>query len=195
MNITARFRPRTQSFTAGQEIPVSTAGQFLHILSAADPVQVSIDDGEFITLTQGQGVETNFQKLRIKSATAQSIQWVTGAGRFVDAAANVNVSTSATVAPGNTLDNGGDVSLIAGAGPGATTAIRGADANALTVIIKADAANTETVRIGTTGVNSSQGYPLAPGESVALSTTAAIAGYNPSTTDAQNVHVLPVRDL
>jgi len=50
------------------------------------------------------------------------------------------------------------------------------------------------VRIGTTGVAAATGYPLEPGETLVISTTAAISGYNADAA-AQNIHVLPLRTI
>lgn len=195
----------TLTLGAGGVQEVQATGKFWYVYAATGTVGLRFDGGDLIYREQSQGgsipnINANAQgirstRLRVSSATAQTVTLSFSDSPIQNDRDDVSVVTTASITPGNTLDNGGDVSLLAGAGPGATTAIRGADANALTITVKADIANTETVRVGTTGVGAAQGYPLEPGESVSLSTTAAIAGYNPSTTTAQNVHVLPVRHV
>jgi len=188
---------RSYSFVLLANAPQSmdVPGNFFRIksASAAASVSVQVGTGPFTSLDEGDAIKferSEFGRLTVKSTVAQTVVIIAGFGTMFDDSQAVSVTASATIAPGNTLDNGGDVSLLAVA----STAIRGADASALAVTIKADIANTATVRIGTTGVGAAGGYPLEPGESVTIATTAAIAGYNPNVA-AQNVHVLPVRNV
>lgn len=190
---------QTITLLAGGQQEIQTTGKFYYIYSASasGAVGLRFSGGETISRVAGQGAEVppGARSVIVSSVLAQTIVILFTDFQFQNDQVSVAVTSSATIAPGNTLDNGGDVSLLSGAGPGASTAIRAADANALSVTVKADVSNTETVRIGTTGVGAAGGYPLAPGESVTIATTAALAGYNPSTTTAQNVHVLPVRQV
>lgn len=180
-----------------QEIPFIGRYFYVYSASASGTVGLRFAGGDTIyrEASQGGEVTPGARSVRVSSVLAQTIVLIFQDSPIQNDVDNVAVAVTANVTPGNTLDNGGDVSLVAGAGPGATTTIRAADANALSVLVKADIANTETVRVGTTGVGAATGYPLDPGESVSISSTALIAGYNPSTTTAQNVHVLPVRQV
>jgi hypothetical protein len=189
------------SFTfagAGEESRDIPAGNHVRILEATGDVYLAINNGPFRRRTQGwaETVEPGgapITKITVKSLIAQSI--LIGAGRGeTDDGETLNVNVTATVTPGNTIGAGGDVALPAGVG-GATTLVSAADATALTVLLKADIANTETIRVGGAGVGAAGGYPLEPGESVSLSTTAAIWAYNPSAVAAQNIHVLPMRSV
>lgn len=84
---------------------------------------------------------------------------------------NVAVSTPAS----DSVETEPDVTI-----SGVTNATRdviiAANANRTRVIITALAANDQTVRIGGADVDADEGIPLAPGESVALATTAQIEG-------------------
>lgn len=183
----------TLAVNAQQSIDVS--GNFFRIVSASAGVKLSVQmgTGPYTPMDAGNAIKlerTEFTRLTVKSSVAQTVVIVAGYGTMYDDQQSVSVTSSATITPGNTLDNGGDVSLVALA----TTAVRAADAKQLAVIIKADIANTATIRVGTTAVGAAKGYPLEPGESVTIATTAAIAAYNPDAA-AQNVHVLPVRNV
>jgi len=188
---------RSYSLTLAVNAPqsIDAQGNFFRIVSASASATVSVqmDTGPYTPMEAGNAIKLErgeFGRLTLKSAVAQTVVIVAGFGTMYDDQQAVTVNANATVAPGNTLDNGGDVSLAATA----TTSVRAADANQLAVIIKADIANTATIRVGTTAVGAAQGYPLEPGESVTIATTAAIAAYNPDAA-AQNVHVLPVRNI
>jgi hypothetical protein len=91
-----------------------------------------------------------------------------------DGRATANVNVTATVAAGNTLNNGGDVSALAGA----ATQLLAADASRTYALICNVSTNTLTVRIGSSAVAAATGVPLEPGETLALATTAAIYAYN-----------------
>ncbi|MBL1277449.1 MAG: hypothetical protein COB30_015315 [Ectothiorhodospiraceae bacterium] len=178
---------------ASQKIDVP--GDFFRIksASASSAVLVQVGTGPFTSLDEGEAIKferNEFSQLTIKSAVAQTVVLIIGYGVMFDDSPVVSVVGTVSMEPANTLDNGGDVSLLAAA----ETAIRAADASVLSVVVKADIANTVAVRIGTTGVAAATGYPLEPGETLVISTTAAISGYNADAA-AQNIHVLPLRTI
>jgi hypothetical protein len=175
-----QFRPRSETLQAGAILPVSTKGAFFHLIAAANSIEVSVDDGEYITITQGQGFETEFKKLHIKSATTQAVSWVTGAGRFVDSADNVNVTTSATVAAGNTYTPKNDVTVLAGS----TANLISATVGRLSITITNPTSNSNDFRLGVPlNVGAGKGDILEPGDSITLAYDGALDAYNSGATD------------
>lgn len=187
---------RSYSYTlgAGQVQQQNVPGRHFRVLESTGALYVSFNNGPEVKFLAGQGVTFDsapFVEIRLRSLVAQSVLVVAGEGEYHDANENISVTSSATIAPGNTLPVGGDVSVAAIS----SVVISAAVASNLAVIIKADIANTETVRVGGSGVGAAGGYPLEPGESMTIATTAIIAAYNPSATVAQNIHVLPIRNI
>lgn len=89
--------------------------------------------------------------------------------------------TEVDLTKANTYVSNNDVAMIAGA----TTVIQGANILRRVVYITNLAANLATLRIsGNAAIN--RGTPLAPGETLIITTTAGIVGYNPGAVD-QNV--------
>lgn len=192
------FRTYTVALVANQESGFGVDGNMYAVIESTNEFTLTLDDSNRLAKqVAGMGgvFESEYNKVTLLSAVNQTVTLILGYGTFLDARATLTATINSVVGAANTLDTGGDVSLAPGTTAGLTSTIRAADASALTVIVKAAVTNTETVRVGGTGTGAGQGYPLDPGESVSLSTTAEIAGYNPSNTTAQTVSVLPVRGV
>lgn len=181
-NNSVQFRPRAESLQANVVYPLNSEGNFFHLVSATSSLQISVNDGEYITITQGQGIETQqpFRKLQIKSAAAQSVKWVTGFGRFRDNAQNVNVTTSATIDPANTYTPAADVTVLAGS----SANLIGSNAGRRALTITNPTSNSNTFRLGVPlNVGANKGDILEPGDTITMATTAAIDAYNTGATD------------
>lgn len=156
-------------------------GDYFHVLIApVDDLQVRFDNGEQVPVFKGLGFRRYYRDIELESATGQAVVVLVGFGTVADARAAANVNVTSNVEPGNTVKDGGDVSVTA------VTAVEllAADADRLYALIKNVSSNTITVRIGTSAVAAATGVPLEPGETLPYATTAAIYAYNPHATDA-----------
>jgi hypothetical protein len=177
-NVAPRDRGMTPirvTLTAGVEQRFGINGDYVHVITApVTDLQVRFDDGELVPMYEGVGFRRYYREISLYSATGQSVIVLAGFGSVFDGRATANVNVTATVAAGNTLNNGGDVSALAGA----ATQLLAADASRTYALICNVSTNTLTVRIGSSAVAAATGVPLEPGETLALATTAAIYAYN-----------------
>lgn len=165
-------------FTLAAGVPKSWPinGDYFHVLTApVDDLIVRFDSGEPVPVFKGLGFRRYYRDVQLESATGQAVVVLVGFGTVADARASANVDVTANVQPGNTLNNGGDVSCAAGA----ATQLLAADADRLYALIKNVSSNTVTVRIGNATVAAATGCPLEPGETLPIATTAAIYAWNP----------------
>lgn len=152
-------------------------GDYIHIMTA--PVQdliVRFDDGEPVTMYEGMGFRRYYRSVTFESATGQTIVVLCGFGSVFDGRATANVNVTATVAAGNTLRKGADVSCASGA----ATLLLAADSARLDAYVMNPSTNTVTVRVGPSNVDASSGIPLEPGMCLPISTTAAVYAYQAS---------------
>lgn len=168
------------SFTFGGagEQSVDVEGDWIQVHSS-DPAGagIRVNDGKRGTWYEGQGRRVHYERVSIYSSIAQTVVLLLGFGHASDARATANVNVDATIAAGNTLDNGGDVSCTGGA----TTQLLAADTARKYALIKNVSTNTITVRVGGAAVGAATGTPLEPGETLPMATTAAIFAYAPTT--------------
>lgn len=97
--------------------------------------------------------------------------------------------SSVSLTKNDTFDSLADVSLLAGA----NTQILAADTTRVEAIITNLTANTQKFRIGDAGAAAANGVELSPGQTIVLTTTAAIHGWNPGA-GAESVSVAVVKD-
>lgn len=191
--------PRQYTLTFGgagsQEIKAQGLSCVILSVSSAD-VYLTIDSGSELKKGAGQGVNlgagaTPFNRFTVRSTVAQTVLVEVADVPQPDNQEAVAVSVTANVAAGNDLDNGGDVSV-----PATSSAVLlAADAGyRLAALIRNPSSNTETIRIGKTGVGAASGYPLEPGDAVAIAYDGAIYAYNPGAT-AQSVSALGIRSI
>lgn len=162
-------------------------GNFLRLLTADNPVKVEyVRSGTIIEHETADGVRAGyggrpprregqpraFDEVRVTSATAQTVELLILQG---EADYQRSVGTVTTTRGAGYTDSV-DVSM----GAGVRTAIVAANAARRRVHISNLAAGAATLRIGGSATaNATRGTPLAPGETITLETTAAIAGWNP----------------
>lgn len=106
-----------------------------------------------------------------------------------EALASITVSGTVTATKPSVLDSLTDVSLLAAA----TTQILAADVTRYEAIITNLTANTVTFRIGDSGADATNGVELAPGQTIILTTTDAIHGFN-ATAGAESISVVVIKD-
>lgn len=176
----------TIAFGAGQQVRLP-GGNFLRLLTANNPVKVEyVRAGTILEHETADGVLAGyggrpprregqpraFDEVRVTSATAQTVELLILQGE-ADYQRSVG---SVTVTRGAGYTDAVDVSMAAGA----RTAIVAANAARRRVHITNLAAGAATLRIGGSATAAAnRGTPLAPGETLTLETTAAIAGWNP----------------
>lgn len=171
------LRAYSLTLAAGASKRLIVSGDWIQIVVApVDDLMVRFDDSQKVQMYAGQGVRTYYSTVELESATGQTVTVWLGYGHATDSRATANVNVSTTVAPGNTLNNGGDVSLTSGA----ATQILAADTDRLYATISNGSSNTVTVRIGNASVVGTTGIPLEPGETISVGTTAAIYGFQAS---------------
>lgn len=186
-------KPRDFSLTFGgagsQEI--NAAGRYLYVLSTPEaPVYIALDGGSELLRGAGQAIfdAEGFQRFSVRSTVAQTVLVSVSRDEQADSRSNVALEVTASVEPGNDIDNGGDVTC----GADASTQVLAADPTRLAAVITNPVDNTDAVRVGGAGVDDESGLPLEPGESVTLATTAAIFIYSPSD---QTVSAVAVRSV
>ncbi len=92
----------------------------------------------------------------------------------VEVTAQPAINVTASVATANTIQSPLDVSLTAAT----ASVISAANAARKELMIKNPSTNTASIRLGSATVAANKGFELAPGESVVLTTTAAVYGFS-----------------
>jgi len=180
------------TFAGAGEREIFARARYVRVLDATGDVFIKADDASEVKRVKGQALnlETGFSKITIRSAIAQTVRVVLASLPQDDASTSVNATVSATVAPANTLDAGGDVNILATS----SALLSAGDVTRMALIVSNPASNTAAVRVGGAGVGAASGVAIEPGESITLATTAAVYGYNTSS-GAQSVQVLPMREV
>jgi len=185
--------------TARDEEKIEIGGTFLWAIDASDlaaemEIRLNSPRSDKMTWKKSQWIsKAPFGRIIVTNA-AQAGKSITLAytiegkdniivGNPADAASEVTVTKS------NTLDSHGDVTLAATA----TTLILAADTDRREIIITNLVGNPETLRIGDSGAAAANGDPLAPGETIILTTTDAVYGYNPGGA-GQDVTVIETKE-
>lgn len=168
------------TLAAGVAQQVGVAGDYFHVLTApVNDLQARFDEDKQTPVYEGVGFRRYYDRIELESATGQTVVVLVGFGSVADGRASANVNVSATVEPGNTNDDGGDVACPAG-GP---TLLAAADPDRLYALIANPSANTESFRIGSGGVGATSGALLEPGTTLPYPSTAAIYAYNTGSTE------------
>ncbi len=184
--------PYKFTLQAGVETSWEVNFDYFHVLLApVTDLLVRFDDGAPVNLYEGVGLRIYGSKFTLESATGQTVVVLAGFGHVFDGRATANVNVSATVAAGNTFDNGGDVSCI----HAARTQLLAQDALRTYALVKNASANTIIVRIGTVTVGATNGQPVEPGETLPLATTAALYAWNPDVAVDVTINATAVRQV
>jgi hypothetical protein len=132
----------------------------------------------------GSGERQRFGRLIFKNETGAPItaDAIIGEGDHEPSSVAGTVAVSSITPPG-TLDSLADDAI----GAGATELVSPAAAGKKTVIIGNLAGNASTIRVGDVGAGAANGQQVAPGQSIALDTSADVYVYSPT---AQSVSVV-----
>lgn len=175
---------------AGVPQRFGVSGDYFHVLTApVNDLRIRFDDSKQMDGFEGVGARVYYESVEVESATGQAIKILVGFGSVFDGRATSNVNVSATVAPGNTSDNGGDVSCLASA----ATQLLAADADRLYALIHNPSTNTLTMRIGSSAVAAATGIPLEPGTTLPYPSTGAVYAYNPHASTAETLSAAAVK--
>lgn len=168
--------PYKFALLAGVERSFEVEFDYFHVLTAPiTDLMVRFDDGAQVNLYEGVGLRIYGSKFTLESATGQTVTVLAGFGHVFDGRATANVNVTATVAAGNTFNDGGDVVCV----HAARTQLLAQDLLRTYALVKNSSSNTITVRIGNATVAAGSGNPLEPGETLPLATTAALYAWNP----------------
>ena len=166
------------TFPGAETRNLPAVGRFVRVLDApAGPVFISFEGNEELERTEGQDIDygKEFKRIRVRSAVAQTVRLCISDQRQDDGATTVNANVNATVAAGSTIVTVPDVVI----GAGASAVIWPGGAPNLTVTITNLSTNVATIRIAEAGApGPARGQPLEPGQSIGVSATAVIHGYN-----------------
>lgn len=184
-------RDYTEVFTGLAERPIQARGRYIRIMEATGDVYISVAGSSRLKRVVGQEIDhgSEFSRFILRSTIAQTVRVVVSDTSQRDDQQTVNVNATATVAPGNTLDAGGDVLIPANS---AANVIAG---DGTRLVVGVHNISDQELRIGGAGVTAASGLPLKPGEEKYIATTAVVAVFNPHATEAKSVAVLPLREV
>jgi len=185
--------PIRVTLTAGVPARWDIEGDWIACITEPNGVNdltIRFDQSEKVPLPAGLGFRRYYRTIELESAIGGAFVVLAGFGSVADARATSNVSVTATIAAGNTLDNGGDVTVANGAG----SLLLAQDPLRNYASITSPSTNTGTVRIGNVGVGSNTGIPLEPGQTLSIGTTAAIYVRNDSGA-SQTLSAASVREV
>lgn len=176
-------RDYSLTFTAAGQRTLPASGRFCRVL-AADASGATIAagaTGSGLLRYTGQDVDAGaaVNEWQISVTVACTVRVCISDTRQADNTASINATVSATVSPGGTMTQPGDVACANGA---ATQVIAG-NADRLAVTVKAPESATwtaGTVRIGTTSVGAASGLELNPGDAYTAAFTGPLYVYNNS---------------
>ena len=188
-------RDYTLTFTGAGLQEIKARGKFLRVMAAPSAALfISLNGGSELERLAGQSINVaegeQFTVIRVRSTVAQTIRFNVSDVHQDDDQESVSVTVSATVDPGNTIDNGADVSC----GATAATQVLAADLTRLVAQVTNLIGNTDAVRVGGVSVGAASGQPCEPGETIFLATTAAVYVYNPKAS-AQTVAASAVQEI
>ena len=155
-------------------------GNYIRIEEASTSFYLRMGNRAYVEIDKGIEIVApeNWDQLEFenKSAAEITIKAVIGTTeKFMMSSFRVVGDVNATIAAPGTLDSKPDVSCLSVV----ATLLSAANADRKEVIVANLSSNTQTMRIGDNGAGAANGYPLAPGASVVLATSAAVYAYNP----------------
>jgi hypothetical protein len=175
------FRTYTVALVAGQESSFSIDGDMYAVIECTDEFTLTLDESNRLSKqSAGMGgtFDSVYSKVTLLSAIDQAVTVILGYGTFLDARSSVNATINTTVAPSNTYDNAGDVTIGA-----AATLIRAADSNAKEILVHVPSGAANSIRIGSAAVTAASGLEVEPGMTVAVSNEGALYGIRDGATD------------
>lgn len=156
---------------AGVPREIGFPGSAFHVQEASGPVKLSFDNGDSVTREKTQGAKVKpYQLVRIESSIAQAVIISLGDSVTVDGRASVGIQeVSASVVPANGINEVPDV-IVSNA---AVQLLPSSQfRQEILVAVPEDAAN--GVRVGSAAVASDRGLRVGIGQTLALTTEAAV---------------------
>lgn len=174
---------RSITFAGAGTQTVQVPGRFVRVLACdASGVTITPRPGSPLLRYAGQDVDAGvggFTAVDLTVTVASTVKVCVSDTRQADSNTNVTANVSATVTPGGTMNQPGDIAC---ANAVATQVIAG-NANRLTVTVRAPSSGawtSGTVRIGTTAVGAASGLEFDPGDSYSADFTGPVFIYNNS---------------
>ena len=143
------------------EAGILSGADFIAVITSPNALEIKIGQGSYTEYSQGDVLRgESFDKIFLKSATAQAIKLKAGQGDFSTKPPVTVGTVNATIEPTNTLFAPGDATA-------ATLASLAIAANAQTKEVELCLPSTATnpVRVGPAGVTAASGSILEPGSS------------------------------
>lgn len=175
------FRSYVVSLTANQEYPLRVRGNMYAVIDNTGNFTITFDESSRIAMaTAGTGGEFQgpYEDVKLLSTTTQTVTIVLGFGKYRDARASVNATVNTTVAPSDTFDNTGDVTIGSSA-----TLLKSADTETKEVLIHVPSTAQNSIRLGGASVTASTGIEVEPGQTFSLAVEAAIYGIRDGSND------------
>ncbi len=175
------FRTYTISLIANQEYPLRVRGDMYAVIDNTSDFTITFDQSNRIQMaTAGTGgnFPAEYSDIVLSSPTTQTVVVIFGFGKYNDARASVNATVNTTIAPSDTLDNDGDVTVA-----GVATLLKAADANTKEILIHVPSSAENSIRVGGASVTVSTGLEVEPGMSLQLSTEAAVYAIRDGSSD------------
>lgn len=172
------------------EIAVGAGADYVRAqVAPVDLVVRVLDTDEQITLSEGDdAVLSGFSRVEFSHAAGADQAFTVLIGRGTRSS-SARVSGNVSISKPSTLASTADVVLAASA----QTLIKAANATRREIIIKSLSENLVAIRVGENAAAAARGHELMPGESITLTTTAAVYAWNLRTV-AQSVSVVEVSD-
>jgi len=184
--------PYTFTLAAGVERTWEVDFDYFHVLKApVNDLNVRFDDSAPVGLYEGVGLRIYGSRFTLVSATGQTVTVLVGFGHVFDGRSSANVNVTANIAPGNTFDDGADVSCV----HAARTQLLAQDTTRLYALISNASANTIIVRVGNVTVAAGTGTPLETGQTLPVATTAALYAWNPDPPVDVTINAASVRQV
>ena len=157
---------------AGDDMALGVSGSFVR-LKASTGALVFKAPGSHVSLAAGDYVRMapfRAGQLRVQNLSGSAVDCTVTIGDG-DAGSTRDISLSVA----STMTDAADVSI----GAASTDLVLAANANRREAMISNLATNTQTMRIGTTNAGAARGVEIEPGQTIVLSTSAAIYAFNP----------------
>jgi len=184
--VAANLRKFDLALGAGDELALAVSGDFVRLRSSTGELTFFTDGGSRVPMVEGESVRlpAPFAWLRVRNDGAGAVDAVALIG-----SGEMSKTGTVTQSKPGALDSLADKSCAATA----VTQLVAANATRRELLIVNLAAGVETLRIGDSGAAAANGLPLDPGQSMTLTTTAAVYAYNPGAA-AQSVALAEVND-
>lgn len=157
---------------ANGHVRMGIQGNFVSVTSASSTFRLETLNGDRVVMREGKNVElTGFKELLLydESGTENSLVIEAGIGKISDN----EMSGSVGVSSPSTLSTAADKTLTADT----ASVISAADTSRREIMIRAPKTNTVNIRIGDSDVGAARGIELEPGQTITLTTAAAVYGY------------------